>query len=217
MKFNIILIPLILVGFNACNLLNQTEAPQVSQIYTTAEDFIVNPGDTILFWVNVSDPQDKKLTITWTLSVGEIIGSAQRDTLRWKAPLTGGRFMVKVKVANPDTSVTKSEYITVVSFIRPYVKIIVPTVNDYLVQYQSTTITAQAFHDNGLSLVQLWINDSLIDSQSGGNDNQYRLDWDGNGPAGLIKIKVSAVSRITAMSGADSIFVPLEGIVRGKK
>jgi hypothetical protein len=218
-----IFIPLLLsgvTGFYACqldDLMKNIEKPNVGDIYTSAESFMVNPGDTALFWVEATDPQDEKLTYKWTLGVGEIIGSAQRDTLTWKAPLSGGKFLVSVKVSNSEESRTKSDYITVVSFIRPYVKIIHPAASDYLVQHMPVTIEAQAYHDNGLTQVQLWIRDSLVTTQPGAVDLDYRFNWDGMAPAGVVEIKVSAISKITAVTGSDSIRVPLEGLVRGKK
>jgi hypothetical protein len=210
----------ILLGLSACkleDLIKDVKPPEVSNINSKLDNFIINPGDTTLFWVEATDPQDETLNYLWTITVGEIIGSAQRDTLCWKAPLSGGKFPVSIKVSNSKKSVTKSENITVLSFIRPYVKILKPTSNDYLVQYQPTTITAQAFHENGLTQVQLWINDSLIAGQSGAAVQEYQFNWNGSGPAGLTEIKVTAVSKITALIGADSISIPLEGIVRGKR
>jgi hypothetical protein len=217
---SILLLGAVVLAFSACKLdelIKDIDPPQVSNIFTTAESFMINPGDTALFWVKATDPQDESLTYKWTLGVGEIIGSAQSDTLTWKAPLSGGNFPVAVKVSNSEKSVTKSDNITVISFIRPYVKIIHPTASDYLVQYQPASIEARAYHDNGLTQVQLWINDIMVTGQSGVTALDYQFAWDGVAPAGLIEIKVSAISKITALTGSDSIRIPLEGIVRGKK
>ena len=211
---------LAVLEFSSCKLdelIKNIEPPQVSNIFTTAESFMINPGDTALFWVEATDPQDETLTYLWTLGVGEIIGSVKLDTLTWKAPLSGGHFPVSVKVSNSEESVTKSDNITVISFIRPYVKIVLPSASDYLVQYQPASVKARAYHDNGLTQVQLWINDVIVSGQSGVKALDYQFDWDGVAPAGMIEIKVTAVSKITAMTGSDSIRVPLEGIVRGKK
>jgi hypothetical protein len=215
------LLCLVVLEFSACGLdelMKTIEPPQVSNIFTTAESFMVNPGDTALFWVDATDPQDETLNYKWTLSAGIIIGSAQRDTLHWKAPLSGNIYPIKVEVSNSEESVTRSENIIVITSDLPYVKIVEPAKDEYLVQYQPVIISTKAFSNYGINTVYLWINDNLMLSQPGDVSVQfYKFDWDGVAPAGVIEIKVTAVSQITAMTGSDSIRVPLEGIVRGKK
>jgi len=210
----------ILTAFCACNLddlIKDVEPPQVGNILTTAESFMANPGDTVLFWVEATDPQDKALSYKWTLAAGEIIGSAQHDTLTWKAPLSGGDNQVAVKVSNSEKSVTRTETITVISSVKPYVKILYPSSTQYLVQYTPVTVKADAYHDNGIYQVQLWINDALLPGLPVQNAQEYKFVWDGAAPAGMVEIKVTAISQITSVSGSDSVRVPLEGIIRGKK
>ena len=199
------------------DLIKEVNPPEVSTIYSTAENFSVNPGDTILFWVIASDPEGGSLSYLWTLNAGEIIGSAQRDTLKWKAPLSGGEFPIWVKVSKSEKSITREENITVISLQRPYVKILKPVRDTFLVQYQTTTVTALAFHENGLMQVNLWVNDTLVSSQSGNSASEYNFLWNGSASAGTAEIKISAVSKKTTMTGSDSINVSLEGIIRGKK
>lgn len=216
--FMILILPMFSCGLES--LIEDENVPEVSTIFSDAENFIVNPGDTVLFWVDASDPKGKSLYYLWSMTSGEIIGSAQRDTMQWKAPLGGGEFPVRVKVSNTENSVTREEHITVISLLRPYVKVLKPEQAAFLVQYQNTTIDAQAFHDNGLLQVNLWINDTLLSSKSGNPDNSdmdYTFTWNGSAPAGITEIKISAVSKKTNIAGSDSITISLEGIIRGKK
>jgi hypothetical protein len=212
-------IPVVLLVVSACmfGLVEELKPPQVSPIFSTQEDFTFNPGDSALFWVEASDPNNSTLRYLWTLNAGEILGSAQRDSLHWKAPLGGGNFPLAVRVSNADSGVTVHETVMVRSFVSPYVKISEPKANDFLVQFQPASVKTQAYHGNGISQLQLWVNNSLIITQSGTTAAEYEFTWNAVAPAGKGVLKVVAISQITLATGADSVQVSLEGVIRGKK
>jgi hypothetical protein len=216
------LVYVIIAGFfllTSCDvekLLKTTEEPEVSDIFSDAAGFVVQPTKTAKFWVIATNPEEGVLTYQWTAAGGEYIGSRQNDTLTWRAPITGGQYSVKVEVSNSDKSVTRSREISVPSLNAPQVNITSPKSNEYLVQESSVIVSAMAISENGIFQTDFYVNDSLVSSQSGNSNNNYEFSWIVREEAGPAEVKISATSIQTRLVGRDSIVVNVEGIIPGK-
>jgi hypothetical protein len=216
------LVYVIIAGFfllTSCDvekLLKTTEEPEVSDIFSDASGFIVQPMQTTRFWVIATNPEEGVLTYQWSVSGGEISGSRQNDTLTWRAPVTGGQYSVKVDVSNSDKSVTRNREISVPSLNAPQVDITSPKTNEYLVQESTVIVNATAFSENGIFKTDFYVNDSLVSSKSGISGNNYEFSWIVREKAGPSELKISATARQTGLIGRDSIVVNVEGIIPGK-
>ena len=216
----ILLIPVLLIIACDENLFkpgDETSDPEVSEIKSDLSDFRIDAGGTARFWVDASDPDGGVLNFLWSSSGGDFLTSRQEDSVSWLAPLQGGDYSVQVKVSNKDKTVTRNRTITVRSLDKPIVAILSPVEGAFLVQYETVTIEADAFHDNGISTVEFFINDISIDLVDGNHTTSYSHDWVIESTAGPTEIKVEAKARITSTISADSILVSVEGVIPGKK
>ena len=217
--FLIGIMSLLLSGFGCDleDLVNTTKAPDVGSIQTDAAGFVVQPLDTVHFWVEAQDPQGESLQYQWVINSGEIIGSSRLDQLTWKAPLKGGNYSLSVTVSNSSEQVTRTEMVRVPSAATPKVNIIAPQDNAYLVQHSRVTVEAGAVHENGLQSVQFWIDDQYFPLTPDRVDDNYLFDWTVDIAPGTHEIKILAVAQLTSATGADSVLVMVEGIVPGKQ
>ena len=204
-------------------LFKTKQPPDVGKIQTDAENFTVDPGDTVNFWVEASNPEEGELNYEWSVKdrdgnhVGVFIGSSKTENVKWKAPINGGRYDVQVEVSNNDESVIKTETLTVLSLVAPLVNILSPEPDDYLVQYQNLTIHTEIIHPLGIYQAILVVNDTLsIEVISGNSSESYNFTWKVNVGAGTAEIKIIAEANRTGAIGADSINVNIEGVVPGK-
>jgi hypothetical protein len=186
--------------------------PEVGEIQSNLSAVFV--GDTVKFWVIASDPDGGILNYIWNSNGGEFITSFEEDSVLWRAPFQGGDYTVQVNVANKNKSVTKKKTVRVVSLDNPVVKILSPLDQQYLVQYETTKIEAEAFHENGILYVEFFVNDSSIEILNGKESNIYSMDWIIGNNVGATEIKVSATA---TTSNADSIIVNIEGVIPGKR
>jgi len=124
---------------------------------------------------------------------------------------------MEIKVSNNDKTTIKSKEIEVVSLDIPVVNLLYPKENSYLVQYETIELEAEAYHDNGISHVKFFVNDSSLGIIDGNNTNRYTQVWINNAAAGIAEIKVEAVARSAATVGMDRVQVNIEGVVPGKK
>jgi hypothetical protein len=204
-------------------LFKTKQAPDVGNIQTDAENFTVDPGDTVNFWIEASNPEEGELNYEWSVKdrdgnhIGVFIGSSKTKSVKWKAPISGGRYDVQVKVSNNDKSTTKTETLTVLSLVAPLVNILSPEPDDYLVQYQNITIQSEIIHPLGIYQAILVVNDTLnIEVISGNNSESYNFTWKVTLGAGSAELKIIAEANRTGAIGADSINVNIEGVVPGK-
>lgn len=195
-------------------LFKVAQAPEVSTIRSSANGFTINQGDTVIFWVEASDPEEGELSYEWNATGGRFIGSTQQSSVAWLA-VVGGNYVLKVKVSNENKSVTKEENIIVPSDNPLIVNITNPVQSEFLVQYRSTEIQAEASHINGILQVSFFVNDNLLDVQPANASSQYTFEWDTIVPIGEAEIKVEAIA-ITGANGGDSILVKIEGLLPGK-
>jgi hypothetical protein len=206
----------VIISCDVENLLKTAEEPVVSDIYSDATDYVVQPMQLAKFWVNASNPEEGTLTYLWTASGGEYLGSRQNDTLVWRAPVTGGRYNVSVKVSNSEKDVTRSREITVPSLNAPQVEIVSPENNAFLVQQSTVIVSATAVSENGIFQTDFYVNDSLVASRAGNSGNSYQFDWLIREQAGVAELKIAATAKQTGLIGCDSISVNIEGIIPGK-
>jgi len=195
---------------------DESPEPEVGEIQSNLSAIFV--GDMVKFWVIASDPDGGTLNYIWNSNGGEFITSFEEDSVWWRAPVQGGDYTVQVNVANKNKSITKKKTVRVVSLDNPVVKILSPLDHQYLVQYETTKIEAEAFHENEILYVKFFINDSLIEILNGKESNIYSMDWIIKNNVGVTEIKVSATTKSPASTtNADSIIVNIEGVIPGKR
>jgi hypothetical protein len=216
----IIFMAVLLVGIS-CNLDllktdDDAQTPTVSEIHSNLQNSELSVGEIARFWVNASDPEGGVLNYRWEKSAGEFVSTPDLDTLTWRAPLKGGDCTIKVTVGNQAKSVSVSKIIRVISSLKPVVNIISPVSGAYVVQYDDVDIEAEAFHDNGITVVKLYLNEIYIGNFSEFQPNRYKYKLTLDTAAGVAEIKVLAQAT-TSTINADSINVSIEGVIPGKR
>ncbi len=196
-------------------LLNPNNPPVIEAVFTTNDIYTVNPGDTVTVVVRASDPQDSQLFYRWEASGGELLLPTDRDSVRWAAPPVGGTYQISVTVSNVhDKSSEGALSIEVISQENPTVTILSPANGDFVVQHRLITISASAFHVNGLQSVALFVDDTLRAQQAGhANSNRYDFDFRTDLPAGLHRIRVTAAANNSGRTGEDQVDITVEGII----
>lgn len=192
-------------------------APEVSDIFTSMSNLEIQAGDSAVFWVNATNPGEGALSYDWDKSAGIFLSAPDQDTIMWRAPFQGGSETIEVSVENNNKTVTKSKNFEVISLDIPVVNIVYPKEFTYLVQYETIELEAEAYHDNGISHVEFFVNDSSLGILDGNNSNKYSKMWLNEAPAGDAEIKVTAVARSAATVGSDRVVVNIEGVIPGKK
>jgi len=102
------------------------------------------------------------------------------------------------------------------SFALPDVKILSPEADAHFVQYSTLSVTARARHDNGISKVDLFLNNTRKATVNGRADGQYSFTCPLDEPSGQAYVKIEAVANITGKAGRDSVRIFIEGTVPGK-
>lgn len=191
-------------------------APEVSKIYTSLASSQIFAGDSAEFWVEASNPGEGSLTYKWNVTEGYFLSPWDSAKVLWRAPFQGGTARVEIKVSNSEKTTQVSKDIVVVSLDTPVVNVLSPINGDYLVQYEEVDIEVEAFHDNGISLVEFYVNDESIGILNTMENNIYKISWLNEAPAGTAEIKAAAVAKISGTVGVDSIMVNIEGVIPGK-
>jgi len=197
------------------NIFDLPKEPVIESLESSR--FIVDPGDTVHFSVSAKNPNKGTLQYEWLANGGQFLPPFDQPEIDWKSPVVGGLFQITVKVSNAKKSSSRSEQITVRSYVNPYVQILSPKNGAYVIQYSDVTIKARAQHNNGIHLVNFYVNDSLLARLSGGPNDEYNFTFPLAVSAGNAKLKVEAIANTTATIGKDSITVSVEGIILGKK
>ncbi|MCB0284791.1 MAG: hypothetical protein KDF60_19590 [Calditrichaeota bacterium] len=218
----ILLIFLILVVLSACNKVDDIinpddyKAPEIESINSSVNT--ANPGDTVLVWVVASNPEEGLLTYSWQKSGGKFIEPADQDTAYWIAPLQGGTYEVKASVSNEKKNKSITKTINVISAQKAIVNILNPKSGEYYVLGQTISIQAEAYHDNDLSKVELFVNDSLVEQKDFSPDNIYNFSVTTNASMiGQTSLKVTAeVFGQPDNRNSESVSVYVEGILPKK-
>jgi hypothetical protein len=193
------------------------ESPVIEEM--TIHPKQVNPFDTVYAEVSATNPEEGILSYEWSVSPdrGVFLDAIDDPAVRWVAPTAGGDYTFKVKVSNSYKSTERDESVKVIEAGLPIVRILSPEEGDYLIQLNEINIRAEAFHNNGINKVSLYIDDQLIGEKSGTSGNQYNFQFTPDTTyLGKTEIKITALANFSLTVGADSVSVFIEGILPGK-
>jgi hypothetical protein len=193
------------------------KSPVIEEI--TIQPKQVNPFDTVYAEVAATNPEEGALSYHWSVSPnrGVFLDALDKSSVRWIAPTIGGDYTFKVNVSNSYKSAERTGTVKVIEAGSPLVRILSPEDGDYFIQLNEITIQSEAFHNNGINKVLLYIDDSLITEKSGTSTNQYNFQFTPDTTyLGKTEIKITAIANYSLTEGADSISVYIEGILPGK-
>jgi len=208
---------IILALMAACNKLDKLingVAPQIDRIDLSSYE--VDPGDTLTATVIIAEG-DEPMTFQWSCSAGQFLPPVDGEQVRWKAPVTGGAYIIKVGVENDIDKDKAEQELTVRSYTNPAVSITSITTGEYFTQYEVLNITATAIHDNGIRTVKLYLNNGLYSTHDGHSQNRYTFNDVQLETAGSVEIRIVAEARTTSSIGSDTVTIQVEGIILGKK
>lgn len=180
----------------------------------------VAPRDTVIASISATNPLgDGPLTYEWSTTNGTFMAPADKDTVKWIAPSSGGLETIRVRVSNSRHHSDAQKQIAVISSNKPLVDIIEPEANAYFVLQQNIAVQATAEHDNGIAVVRLYVNNHLQAETDARADNHYRFTFKADSTmVGTSWIKVEAeASNQWSVKGSDSLAIQIGGIVIGKK
>ena len=208
------LILLMGMGCSSLDKLINGKAPEIDRI--SFSRYEVDPGDTLTAAVLI-DEGDTPMQYEWTCTGGQLLPPDDGASVTWRAPVTGGRYQIKVKVIN-DIGTDKAEQeVTVRSYTNPVLSLLSPAEGAYYTQYQRIPVEVSATHDNGIRVIRLFVNDTLRASLDGSANMEYRFENVLLNLAGPTEIKVAAEANTTGALSQDSVRVHVEGIVPGKR
>jgi hypothetical protein len=223
MKKNIILgiLPGILLMSFACDTdlfktKDEGQDPVAGEIQADVANFETTVGDTVSFWISASDPDGGTLHYLWEKTGGEFISTPDGETVLWRT-VKGGDYTLYVTISNKNKSVLRSKIIRVKSFDKPVVRILSPRAGAYLIQYKTYTILTEAYHDNGISRVTIYINDTFAGICTPKQPSLFQLNWKASEESGQIEIRAEAEAQSTAAVDEDSLYVSIEGVIPGKQ
>lgn len=208
-------LPVLLLRCGVEELLDPDEPPVIHSLKTANDFYQFNAGDTVTIIVLASNPEEGPLSYAWSASGGELLLPRDREQVKWVAPAVGGLYNIAVKVSNTKgKSAADTIEIQVISPEAPLVEILSPRQGDFLVQFSEITISARAFHVNGLQTVSLLVNDTLKITRpyQPGNDI-YNFNYLLNLPGGPNMFRVEAVARLSGTVGSDEVRVIIEVIL----
>ncbi|MCK6622466.1 MAG: hypothetical protein HUU32_09925 [Calditrichaceae bacterium] len=208
-------LPALLLRCDVEELLDPDEPPVIQSLKTANDFYQFNSGDTVTVMVLASNPEEGPLSYAWSASGGELLLPRDREQVKWIAPAVGGLYDIVVKVSNlKEKSVTDTLEIQVISPEAPLVEILSPREGDFLVQFTEITLSARAFHVNGLQTVSLFVNDTLkITRPYQPGSDVYNFNYTLDLPGGPNFFRVEAVAGISGAVGADEVRVIIEVIL----
>lgn len=202
-------------GSQLDKIFGSPDPPEIERIHTVDDRYEADPGDTLTVVVTASNPEEGALSYHWSTSGGTLLQPVNRDTVRWVAPNAGGFYTISVSVSNTAEDPAEAEVtIQVFSQEAPAVQITAPANGDDLVQFSTVTISASAFHVNGLQSITLWVNDSLRASRPPlPGTGSYEFDLYLDLPGGPNILRVVATANGTGLTGSDAVTVTIEEIL----
>ncbi len=214
-----ILLALQLSGCEGVQDLITDQRPQLGDLLLSAKQ--VMPLDTVVANIEATNPIAGSLEYNWSVQPnrGYFLQPADGDTAFWVAPVQGGVYQISVTVSNSKRSVTSSpEEVNVLISSDPLVEIRKPLAEEYFVVGQTITIESRASHDNGLSWVRAFVNDSLIGQSDQTTNGLYSFSCTAtNSMVGASYIKVqAAAANALSPKGSDSVQIKIGGIIPGK-
>ncbi len=178
----------------------------------------VSPAETLLVSVSADNPESGPLTYSWTApDGGSFYVATDQNEATWIAPLKGGNYTIKVDVYNDKKSSTSRDA-QVLSPSEPFVQILTPAENESVVQGGQITVTARAYHDNGLKQVRLDVNGLAYGNPLDYNSSdEYVFTFTATQDyLGVTELKVVAQSPLQ-VEGSDKVKIKVQGIVFGKQ
>ena len=173
----------------------------------------VNPGDTVLVWVEATNPEEGLLTYSWQRTGGRYIEPADNDTVNWIAPLAGGTYELTVTVSNEKKNKSAQKVVNVISTQKPLVNILNPKPGTFVVQGSDVTVSAEAYHDNGLQQVELFVNNEFFEAKDQNSDNLYEFSFKTDQNM-IGQTWIMIVAKVNEQNiNADSVSVFVEGIL----
>lgn len=202
-------------GSQLDKIFGSADPPEIERIFTVNNRYEADPGDTLTVVVIATNPEQGALSYRWSAGGGTLIQPVNRDTVRWVAPNAGGFYTIGVSVSNTAEDPAEAEVtIQVFSQEAPAVQITAPRNGDDLIQFSTITITAGAFHVNGLQSITLWVNDSLRASRPPlPGSGSYAFDLYLDLPGGPNTLRVEATANGTGLTGSDAVTVTIEEIL----
>lgn len=197
--------------------------PQLGEMQISATR--VEPYDTVWASIDAENPIDGLLSYKWTakkigsgiFANGNFDGPTDTDSVRWIAPIEGGFYELKVKVSNTAKESTASKQIEVIVSEKPFVQILAPAAQEYFVQGQPFEVRVRADHANGLSWVKAWFGENLVNQISQNATGIYAFTFMADSSqVGQTKIKIEAKAKSVDLTGSDSLYVQIGGIIPGK-
>ncbi len=190
------------------------DAPVVEEINVFPDR--VFPFDTVYAQVKATNPEEGALSYQWSVSPnrGIFLDPVDGSSVRWSAPTDGGDYTFKVIIKNAYKSVEKTGSVKVIEPTAPLVRITSPQDGDYFVQLSEIAIKAEAFHNNDINKVQLYVNDVFLNEKSGSTSDKYEFSFTPDSSfLGSTEIKIQAIANFVLTVGADSVMVNIEGIL----
>ncbi len=178
----------------------------------------VMPLDTVQAIIVATNPLEGPMQFQWLSDGGSFLAPSDRDTVRWVAPLSGGLYHLWVKVSNEDGSTeSPKKQVYVISTSEPVVNIVQPADGSYFVLGQHCTVKVDARHENGISLVKLFVNGDLWGQTDQQVDGKYVFDFTvTEAMIGKTSLKAVAVAGNQLQSeGQDLIYIYVGGILPG--
>lgn len=200
------------------NLIDPDKAPELDPQGIVVSADRVAPYDTVTAKIKATNPVEGPLSYEWTTGIngGTFIQPADKDSVRWIAPLNGGVYEIKVKVSNSKRSVRTSRQIEVISASKPLVDITTPADNAYFVLFQDVFVQARAEHENGILRVKLFVNDSLISEMTPKPAHLYELKFKSSADMvgkAIVKVEAEAFNHV---KNTDQISINVQGIIPGR-
>ncbi len=217
---NIFLLIVIIV-FTGCkgidSIFNPYKAPELDEKGIEVSKDSVFPRDTVIASIKATNPEDGPLYYEWsTTGNGWFIAPADKDTVRWIAPLEGGTYTITVKVSNEEKQKDASKDILVNNVKEPLVNIIKPENGTFFIQYEEINVEAYAYHNNDVTTVRLFVNGKQYGEKDYRGDNTYKFKFETDSTmVGTTTIKVEADNTL-GKTGADSVTINVEEFIPGK-
>ena len=176
------------------------------------------PLDTVQAIIVATNPLEGPMQYQWLSDGGSFLAPSDNDTVCWVAPLSGGLYHLWVKVSNDDGSTeSPKKQINVISTSEPVVNIVQPADGSYFVSGQICTVKVDARHENGISLVKLFVNDELLAQSDQQVNDRYVFEFTvTEAMIGKTSLKAEAQARNQLQSkGQDLIYIYVGGILAG--
>jgi hypothetical protein len=196
----------------------KTQYPVIDHLYARRSSILTN--DTVIVKVEARDLNGERLQYVWdNFNLGTFIGDVTIDSVRWKAPNTGGNYFIEVNVANTSHKVTTdSVTILVATVTTPIITIASPSNNQFIpASLDSITISVSTTPPQ-IDSMKCLVNNVVI-GRTGAGISSANFKWHIrtlNGPQ-AIKIQAWTHNFGPSTLGESLINVSIEGTIGKQK